>query len=125
MTPNHLYDFAINTGELYQQHCRMALEGADPRIWELHVRVNVRVDSTPMKVNLYCSNTAPGVNPQMDKVTAVLNCLDFYSVSASVWDKDELWLLGRDKLGTARESAKDLVDAFLVDLLRANEKALK
>lgn len=41
MTPNHLYDFAINTGELYQQHCRMALEGADPRIWELHVRVNV------------------------------------------------------------------------------------
>jgi hypothetical protein len=88
----------------------------------VHVRVNFRVDSTPMKVNLYCSNTAPAANPQEDKVTTVLNCLDFYSVSASVWDKDELWLLGTSKLGTARESAKDLVDAFLVDVLRANEK---
>jgi hypothetical protein len=36
-----LYDFAINTGKLYQQHCAMAREGATPRIWTLHVRANV------------------------------------------------------------------------------------
>ena len=36
-----LYDYAINTGSLYPQHCEMAREGADPRVWELHVRVNV------------------------------------------------------------------------------------
>jgi hypothetical protein len=36
-----LYDFAINTGKLYDQHCLMAREGASPRVWELHVRVNV------------------------------------------------------------------------------------
>lgn len=36
-----LYDFAVNTGAFYQQHCQMAREGASPRVWELHVRVNV------------------------------------------------------------------------------------
>lgn len=36
-----LYDYAISTGSLYRQHCDMAREDASPRVWELHVRVNV------------------------------------------------------------------------------------
>jgi hypothetical protein len=36
-----LYDYAINTGKFYQQHCEMAREGATHRVWALHVRVNV------------------------------------------------------------------------------------
>jgi hypothetical protein len=36
-----LYDFAINTGMLYPQHCQMARDGASHRVWELHVRSNV------------------------------------------------------------------------------------
>jgi hypothetical protein len=36
-----LYDFAINTGKFYDQHCQMASEVATHRVWELHVRVNL------------------------------------------------------------------------------------
>jgi hypothetical protein len=36
-----LYDFAINTGKFYDQHCMMAREGASPRVWMLHTRVNL------------------------------------------------------------------------------------
>jgi hypothetical protein len=36
-----LYDYAINTGAFYQQHCEMAREGASHRVWALHLRVNV------------------------------------------------------------------------------------
>jgi hypothetical protein len=36
-----LYDYALNTGKFYRQHCEMAREGALVRIWDLHLRVNV------------------------------------------------------------------------------------
>ena len=41
MIPRVLFNYAINTGKLYNQHCTMATEVASHRVWELHVRVNV------------------------------------------------------------------------------------
>ena len=41
MIPRVLFNYAINTGKLYNQHCTMAREGATLRVWELHVIVNV------------------------------------------------------------------------------------
>jgi hypothetical protein len=41
MTPRVLFDYAVNTGEFYRQHCEMAREGASARVWQLHVRVNL------------------------------------------------------------------------------------
>ena len=41
MTPHQLYEFAINTGKLYEQHCTMARNAANPTVWVLHVKVNV------------------------------------------------------------------------------------
>jgi hypothetical protein len=41
MIPRVLFNYAINTGKLYEQHCTMAREGASLRVWQLHVTVNV------------------------------------------------------------------------------------
>jgi hypothetical protein len=41
MTIEELKIFAINTNKFYDQHCLMARECAMPRVWQLHVRVNV------------------------------------------------------------------------------------
>jgi hypothetical protein len=41
MRIEELKTFAINTSKFYDQHCAMARECATPRIWQLHVRVNV------------------------------------------------------------------------------------
>jgi len=41
MTPKVLYDYAINTGKFYDQHLAMAREDASPKMWNLHLRVNV------------------------------------------------------------------------------------
>ena len=41
MIPRVLYNYAINTGKLYEQHCTMARNAANPTVWELHVKVNV------------------------------------------------------------------------------------
>ncbi|MDQ2946248.1 MAG: hypothetical protein M3Y27_09960 [Acidobacteriota bacterium] len=88
----------------------------------VQVRVQYLETSTPTRLLTYCANSAPRSNPTEDKVVAVINCLDVYSIMVPVWDNDELGMVGKDKLATARQKAKDLVDAFLIDWLKANEK---
>jgi hypothetical protein len=41
MTPKVLFDYAVNTGKFYDQHVNMAREGANLKLWALHLRVNV------------------------------------------------------------------------------------
>jgi hypothetical protein len=36
-----LYDFAINSGPFYNQHCHMAREAVSTNLWILHVRANL------------------------------------------------------------------------------------
>jgi hypothetical protein len=84
------------------------------------IRVWFEESATPKKVFAHCANTAPKANPDLNAITAVLDCLDFFGSPLTVWNKDALWLLGVNKLDSARQFTKDFVDAFVLDWLKAN-----
>ena len=51
-----------------------------------------------------------------------MTCLDFYSSTGIVWEDQQLQLLGTQKLDLARQAAKDLVDGFILEWLKANPR---
>jgi hypothetical protein len=57
-----------------------------------------------------------------DRLTATMTCLDFYSSTGIVWEDQQLQLLGTQKLDLARQAAKDLVDGFILEWLKANPR---
>lgn len=88
--------------------------------YAVHVSVEFWSEVMPLGVLKPCGDLVRSSQKVADKIDGVLDCITPYRLSAQLWARDELWVLGRQKLESARQSAKDMIEEFAVDWLKAN-----